>query len=76
MPKPNWHALDLLLALTLSAQIHGTDEAVRETAKRLRNLVHKNHRASVARFIETKHPLDRVWAAVENLDDTPEPESN
>ena len=67
-PKRKWHALDLLLSLALSAQIHQNDEGVRETARRLRHLVHKNHRASVARFIETKHPLDRVWAAVENLE--------
>lgn len=66
-PKPKWHALDLLISLALSAQIHQTDEDVRETARRLRPLVHKNHRASLARFINAEHPYDRVWDALETL---------
>ncbi|MFI8747617.1 MAG: hypothetical protein CVV19_00015 [Gammaproteobacteria bacterium HGW-Gammaproteobacteria-9] len=51
---------DATLALLLSARIHGTDAAVRATAKRCVKLLPRSKRDLLYKVIESRSPLEFV----------------
>jgi hypothetical protein len=55
--KRQYDALDVVLMITLAARIHGTDAAVRATAKSILKKIPQADRHGVRRFITTKYPL-------------------
>ena len=55
--KRQYDALDVILIITLAARIHGTDAAVRATAKRILPKIPQADRHGVRRFLTTKYPL-------------------
>lgn len=56
------------LALLLSARIHGTDEAVRATARRCLKQLPKRQRDLMFNVIQSRHPLQMVRTIACNLD--------
>lgn len=56
------------LALLLSARIHGTDEAVRATARRCLKQLPKRQRDLMLNVIQSRRPLQMVKAVARNLD--------
>ncbi|MCD4866460.1 MULTISPECIES: hypothetical protein [Pseudomonas] len=57
-----------MLALLLSARIHGTDEAVRATAKRCIKQLPKRQRDLMFNVIQSHQPLRMVRTMARNLD--------
>ena len=55
--KRQYDALDVVLIISLAARIHGTDAAVRATAKSILKKIPQADRHGVRRFITTKYPL-------------------
>lgn len=60
---------DATLVLLLAARIHGTDEAVRASAKSVVKKLPRSKRDLIYKVIETKSPLHLVGFIAENLDD-------
>lgn len=65
--KRQYDALDVVLMLTLAAHIHGTDAAVRATAKSIIKKIPQAERHGVRRFITAKYPLRVVDMLLEAL---------
>ena len=57
MARSRYNALDVSLIITLAARIHGTDTAVRATAKRLLPKIPQADRHGIRRIVTTKYPL-------------------
>lgn len=60
---------DAILVLLLAARIHGTDEAVRASAKSVVKKLPRSKRDLIYKVIEAKRPLQLVGFIAENLDD-------
>jgi len=60
---------DATLVLLLAARIHGTDEAVRASAKSVVKKLPRSKRDLIYKVIEAKSPLHLVGFIAENLDD-------
>jgi len=56
------------LALLLTARIHGTDEAIRATARRCLNKLPKRQRDLMTSVIESRQPLQMVLSIARKLD--------
>jgi len=56
------------LALLLTARIHGTDEAIRATARRCLNKLPKRQRDLMTNVIESRQPLQMVLSIARKLD--------
>ncbi|MBV2205658.1 MAG: hypothetical protein KUL87_09575 [Pseudomonas sp.] len=59
---------DATLALLLSAHIHGTDAAVRATAKRCVKLLPRSKRDLLYKVIESRSPLELVTFLARELE--------
>jgi len=59
---------DAVLVLFLAARIHGTDEAVRASAKSVVKKLPRSKREMIFKVIESKSPLLMVELIAENLD--------
>lgn len=59
--------VDTILCLCLAMQIHGTDKAVRMTAKRCLPGLEGEDRRLVSKFINSKHPMKTVKAFVVSI---------
>jgi len=59
---------DATLALLLAANIHGTDEAIRKTAKSVVKRLPRSKRDLIYKIIESRRPLDLVVHLGANLD--------
>lgn len=59
---------DATLAVLLAAKIHGTDTAVRSTAKRCAKLLPRSKRDLMFQISESKKPLELVAHIAANLD--------
>lgn len=70
MPKaaPQRDLSYCILALLLTASIHGTDEAVRDTARRCIKQLPKRQRDLMFNVIQSRQPLRMVRAIARNLD--------
>ncbi|MFJ3366901.1 hypothetical protein [Pseudomonas sp. NPDC086251] len=60
---------DAILVLLLAAQIHGTDEAVRASAKSVVKKLPRSKRAPIYRVIGTRRPLELVGLLANSLDE-------
>jgi hypothetical protein len=52
----------------LAARIHGTDQAVRATAKSVAKMLPRSKREMIYKVIDSKNPLLMVELITENLD--------
>ncbi|SDI69093.1 hypothetical protein [Pseudomonas panipatensis] len=71
LSKPSYRELNLqdaLLALLLTVRLHGTDAAVRATAKRCAKQLPRSKRDLMYRVIDSTEPLKLVRYLGENLD--------
>ena len=59
---------DAIIALLLAARIHGTDQAVRTTAKIVVKKLPRGKREMIYKVIDSKNPLLMVELIAENLD--------
>jgi hypothetical protein len=59
---------DAYLVLLLAATIHGTDAAVRDTAKRCTKTLPRSKRDVMYQIVDSKEPLRIVFHIAENLD--------
>lgn len=59
---------DAYLVLLLAATIHGTDAAVRDTAKRCTKTLPRSKRDVMYQIVDSKEPLKLVFHIAENLD--------
>ena len=59
---------DAYLVLLLAATIHGTDAAVRDTAKRCAKTLPRSKRDVMYQIVDSKEPLKLVFHIAENLD--------
>ena len=59
---------DAYLVLLLAATIHGTDAAVRDTAKRCAKTLPRSKRDVMYQIVDSKEPLRLVFHIAENLD--------
>ena len=59
---------DAVLVLLLAARIHGTDEAVRASAKSVVKKLPRSKREMIFKVIDSKSPLLMVKLIAENLD--------
>jgi hypothetical protein len=60
---------DATLVLLLAARIHGTDEAVRASAKSVVKKLPRSKRDLIYQVIDSRRPLELVGFLAENLDD-------
>jgi hypothetical protein len=60
---------DATLVLLLAAHIHGTDEAVRASAKSVVKKLPRSKRDLIYKVIDSQSPLDLVGFLAKNLDD-------
>lgn len=58
---------DAYLVLLLAATIHGTDAAVRDTAKRCAKTLPRSKRDMMYQIVNSKEPLKLVFHIAENL---------
>ncbi len=59
---------DATLALLLAARIHGTDAAVRVTAKRCVNLLPRSKRDLLYKVVDSRSPLELVALMARELE--------
>lgn len=59
---------DAYLVLLLAATIHGTDAAVRDTAKRCAKTLPRSKRDVMYQIVDSKEPLKLVFHIAANLD--------
>lgn len=59
---------DAYLVLLLAATIHGTNAAVRDTAKRCAKTLPRSKRDVMYQIVDSKEPLRLVFHIAENLD--------
>ena len=59
---------DATLVLLLAARIHGTDEAVRISAKSVVKKLPRSKRDLIYKVIDSESPLDLVGFLIENLE--------
>ena len=59
---------DAYLVLLLAATIHGTNAAVRDTAKRCTKTLPRSKRDVMYQIVDSKEPLKLVFHIAENLD--------
>jgi hypothetical protein len=59
---------DATLVLLLAARIHGTDEAVRASAKSMVKKLPRSKRDLIYKVIDSRSPLDLVNYLAQNLD--------
>jgi hypothetical protein len=59
---------DAIIALLLAARIHGTDQAVRATAKKVVKKLPGSKREMIYKVIDSEDPLLMVELIAENLD--------
>lgn len=59
---------DATLVLLLAARIHGTDEAVRASAKSVVKKLPRSKRDLIYKVIDSRSPLDLVGFLAQNLD--------
>lgn len=59
---------DATLALLLTARIHGTDAAVRATAKRCVKLLPRSKRDLIYKVVDSQSPLEFVDLMARGLD--------
>ncbi|MQU06954.1 DUF7740 domain-containing protein [Pseudomonas helleri] len=59
---------DAYLVLLLAATIHGTDAAVRNTAKSCAKTLPRSKRHVMYQIVDSKEPLRLVFHIAENLD--------
>lgn len=60
--------MDAVIALLLADRIHGTDDSIRETAKRCAKLLPRSKRHLMYKVVESHAPHDFVIAIARNLD--------
>jgi hypothetical protein len=60
---------DAVLVLLLAARIHGTDEAVRASAKSVVKKLPRSKRDLIYQVIASRNPLELVDYVAQNLDD-------
>ncbi|CAD5201466.1 MULTISPECIES: hypothetical protein [Pseudomonas] len=60
---------DVVLVLLLAARIHGTDEAVRASAKSCVKKLPRSKRDLIYNVINSRSPMELVALLAENLDD-------
>lgn len=60
---------DVVLVLFLAARIHGTDEAVRASAKSCVKKLPRAKRDLIYNVINSRSPMELVALLAENLDD-------
>lgn len=60
---------DATLVLLLAARIHGTDEAIRASAKSVVKKLPRGKRDLIYQVIDSKTPLDLVNFLAQHLDD-------
>lgn len=69
MAKPPQRDLNYcLLALMLTLRIHGTENAMRDTARRCVKMLPKRQRDLMQNIIQSRYPLDLVRHIARNLD--------
>ncbi|MDT3722852.1 hypothetical protein [Pseudomonas oryzihabitans] len=69
MPKPTQRDLTYCtLALLLAMRIHGTESAVRDTARRCVKLLPKRQRDLMLKVVQSQQPLTLVRYLARNLD--------
>ena len=69
MPKPTQRDLThCTLALLLALRIHGTESAVRDTARRCVKLLPKRQRDLMLKVVQSQQPLTLVRYLARNLD--------
>lgn len=69
MPKTTQRDLTYCtLALLLAMRIHGTESAVRDTARRCVKLLPKRQRDLMLNVVQAQYPLDLVRHIARNLD--------
>ncbi|MFK8399148.1 hypothetical protein M2D07_011605 [Pseudomonas sp. BGr12] len=59
---------DAILALMLAAEIHGTDSAIKATAKRCAKQLPRSKRDVILNIATSKEPLKLVRYIAENLE--------
>lgn len=60
---------DVVLVLLLAARIHGTDEAVRASAKSCVKKLPRSKRDLIYNVINSRSPMDLIAVLAESLDD-------
>lgn len=69
MAKPPQRDLDYcLLVLMLTLRIHGTESAMRDTARRCVKMLPKRQRELMQNIIQSRYPLELVRHIARNLD--------
>lgn len=69
MVKPPQRDLNYcLLVLMLTLRIHGTESAMRDTARRCVKMLPKRHRDLMQNIIQSRYPLELVRHLARNLD--------
>ena len=59
---------DAVIALLLASRIHGTDEAIRATAKRCAKLLPREKRELMYKIVDSRSPYTFVVFVAQNLD--------
>ncbi|WP_439859433.1 DUF7740 domain-containing protein [Pseudomonas sp. MBLB4136] len=64
---------DSILALILAAQIHGTQKAVKVTAKRCAKLLPKSKRSLMLSVAKSPRPMTMIAVLMDNLGEAKKP---
>lgn len=64
----NMNLTDAVIALLLACRIHGTDEAIRATAKRCAKLLPRGKRELMFKIVDSRSPHAFVIFIAQNLD--------
>jgi len=62
------HLTDATLVLLLASRIHGTDESVRASARRVVKKLPRSKRDLIYKVIDSRSPLELVDFLAQNLD--------
>jgi len=65
---PIMNLTDAVIALLLACRIHGTDEAIRATAKRCAKLLPRGKRELMYKIVDSRSPHAFVIVVAQNLD--------